>query len=178
MPPRSAFATLDPALLAELDALIVANGFGNYQGIVDWLATRGVEVSVATAWRHGSALERKLQAVRDATMGARAIAEATPDDADMRSAAVLSLVQTELFNTLVALREADDADDPADRLKIIARAGQGIAQLARASTSQKRFEQEWRDKARTKLDQVESKVKSEGLTAEQTLAMIRNAYGF
>jgi hypothetical protein len=54
------------------------------------------------------------------------IADAAPDDSDMRSAAVLSLVQTELFNALVALQEADNEDaDPADRIMLMAKAGKG-----------------------------------------------------
>lgn len=178
MPPRAKLSLLDEDLRRELDAKIVANGFAGYQGIVDWLAERGIEVSVPTAHRHGSALERKLDAVRASTLAARAIADAAPDDADLRSAAVISLVQTELFNTLVALQEAEETEDQAQRLKIISRAAQGIATLTRASTSQKRWEGEWRDKARLKLDQVETRARADGLTAEQTLAMIRTAYGF
>lgn len=178
MPPRSTLSLINDELRAELDARLVGSAFGNYAGIQAWLAEKGIELSVPTIHRYGSALERKLQAVKEATAGARAIADATPDDADMRSAAVLSLVQTELFNALVTLREADDEDDPAERLKIIAKAGQGIAQLARASTAQKRWETEWRAKARLQLDEVTEKAKADNLTAEQALALIRNAYGF
>ncbi|MBP6543216.1 MAG: DUF3486 family protein [Piscinibacter sp.] len=178
MPPRSTLSQINDELRAELDARLVGSAFGNYAGIQAWLAEKGIELSVPTIHRYGSALERKLEAVRASTHAARAIAEAAPDDADQRSGAVISLVQTEIFNTLVALQEADEEENQSERLKIISRAAQGIATLTRASAAQKRWETTWRDKARAKLDEVETKAKADNLTAEQALALIRNAYGF
>ena len=66
------------------------------------------------------------------------IADAAPDDSDMRSSAVLSLVQTELFNALIALQESENPDaNPADRIMLMAKAGKGIAELSKASVNQK-----------------------------------------
>lgn len=54
------------------------------------------------------------------------ISEAAPDDSDMRTQAVLSLMQTQLFDTLIALQEAgSEGVDPAKRLALISQCGKG-----------------------------------------------------
>lgn len=83
-------------------------------------------------------IRAKLAAVQASTQAAMMIADAAPDDSDMRSSAVLSLVQTELFNALIALQESENPDaNPADRIMLMAKAGKGIAELSKASVNQK-----------------------------------------
>ena len=95
------------------------------------------------------------------------IAEAAPDDSDMRSSAVLSLVQTELFNALVALQEADNEDaDPADRIMLMAKAGKGIAEIAKASVNQKKWESEVKERVQAAAKAVEKIVKKGGMSKD------------
>jgi len=72
------------------------------------------------------------------------IASATPDQADEHTAAVIRLVQSSLFEAMLKVREAADAD-PVEQMKLLSQAAQAVAQVGRASIAQKRWQDEVRD---------------------------------
>lgn len=147
MPRPARLDELSPEARAELDRQIVARNFKDYAGIVEWIREQGwfltdEEPGISVIHRHGAKLKRRLEAVKASTQAARMIAEAAPDDADLRSAAVISMVQSELFELLLNLQEADAEDDPATRVELMAKAARGVADLSRASVSQKKWKTE------------------------------------
>ncbi len=174
---QSAIDALLPEDKEWLNRQFLDKGFCGYEEIAALLAERGYSVGKSSIHRYGQKLERKLAAVQASTHAAMLIAEAAPDDADQRSNAVLSLIQTEIFNALVDFQEATDTDSedvmsPADRLTLLAKAGKGIADLSKASVNQKKWQIEIREKAETAAKAVDKIVKKGGLSAE-TAAEIR-----
>ena len=152
---------------AWLDKRFMDQGFCGYEEIAAILQERGYNVSKSSVHRYGQKVEQKLAAVQASTQAAMMIAEAAPDDSDMRSSAVLSLVQTELFNALVALQEADNEDaDPADRIMLMAKAGKGIAEIAKASVNQKKWESEVKERVQAAAKAVEKIVKKGGMSKD------------
>lgn len=150
-----------------LDKRFIDKGFCGYEEIAAILQERGYNVSKSSVHRYGQKVEQKLAAVQASTQAAMMIAEAAPDDSDMRSSAVLSLVQTELFNALVALQEADNEDaDPADRIMLMAKAGKGIAEIAKASVNQKKWESEVKERVQAAAKAVEKIVKKGGMSKD------------
>lgn len=166
MPARSKLATLPEAIRAELQRRLVANAFSGYEALADWLTSQGYEIGKSAVHSYGQGLQRKLEAVKASTAAAAAIAEAAPDDADLRSAAVMSMVQTEIFDTLMRLREADEETDHAERLKLLGRAADGIATLARASVAQKRWQAEVGARVKSAADAAAKIAKRGGLSAD------------
>ena len=145
----------------------IDKGFCGYEEIAAILQERGYNVSKSSVHRYGQKVEQKLAAVQASTQAAMMIADAAPDDSDMRSSAVLSLVQTELFNALVALQEADNEDaDPADRIMLMAKAGKGIAEIAKASVNQKKWESEVKERVKAAAKAVEKIVKKGGMSKD------------
>ncbi|EOC4155598.1 DUF3486 family protein, partial [Acinetobacter baumannii] len=137
------------------------------------LQERGYDISKSSVHRYGQKVEQKLAAVQASTQAAMMIADAAPDDSDMRSSAVLSLVQTELFNALIALQESENPEaDPADRIMLMAKAGKGIAEIAKASVNQKKWESEVKERVQAAAKAVDKIAKKGGLSAE-TAAEIR-----
>lgn len=123
--------------------------------------------------RYGSKLDRRLAAIKASTEAAKLIQAQAGDDQDARSEALTALVQTELFEAILSLQEADDPDlDPADRLAMLSKAAKNIATLSRASVSLKKFQLEVRAKAQAAADAVDKLAKKGGLTAD-TAAQIR-----
>lgn len=170
---ESAIDQLKPEDKTMLDRWLMDKGFCGYEEIANKLAEMGYSVSKSSVHRYGQKLESKLAAVQASTQAAMMIADAAPDDGDLRSSAVLSLVQTELFNALVSLQESDDPDaSPADRIMLMAKAGKGIAEIAKASVNQKKWETEVKERVEKAAEAVESIVKKGGLSAE-TAASIR-----
>lgn len=165
MGPRSKISGLPMAVKAWLENALVEGNFSGYEMLEAELKQLGFAIGKSAIHRHGQNMERRLAAVRASTDAARMIAEAAPDDADQRSAAVISLVQTDIFNVLISLQEVEDAE-PAERLKVMGNAARAIADLSRASVRQKKWQAEVRDKASAAADAVEAIAKKGGLSTE------------
>lgn len=168
---------------AWLDRELAARGFGDYEALSEALNARladhGLELTIArsTLGAYGKSLKRRIETIRASTEAAKAIADAAPDDEDARSAAVLSLVQSDLFEVLLHLQESQDEDlDPAARVELLAKAGRAIAEITRGSLAQKRWAAEVRKKV---AEDLASRVDREGgaVTADRLREIMRETYG-
>lgn len=157
-----------------LDERLTTNGFYGYVELAEWLGELGYEISKSAIHRYGQKLEKKLSAIKASTTASLMIAEAIPDDGDARSQAVLSLVQTELFNALVALQDLEDDEslDPVKRLAMITKAGKGISEIVKASVLQKQHALDVKEKAEQTAAEVEIIAKTGGLS-DETANLIR-----
>jgi hypothetical protein len=176
MPARQKITRMPPAVRAWIDRALVDRGFSGYRELAALIRERtGIDISPTAVHRYGQKLARKLAAIRASTEAARQIAEAAPDDADLRSAAVISIVQSELFEALLALQEASEADNQADRVKLLSQAARAIAEVSRASVGQKR----WQDEVRGRLEALEAQQDKGGRRLDaETLKRVKEAlYG-
>lgn len=178
MPAPSKIELLPDETRAELNRQIIKRAFADYAGLEKWLAEKGFEIKKSSIHRYGQKLERKLEAIRASTEAARSIAEAAPDDADLRSAAVMSLVQTEIFDVLVNLQEASDEDvDQVTRVKLLSHAAKNIATLSRASVNQKKWQTEVRARAEAAANRAAEVARKGGLSAEAVETIKREILG-
>lgn len=160
---------------AWLDKSLVAGNFSGYHCLEEELKARGFQIGKSSIHRYGSKLERRLAAVKASTEAARALAEGAPDEQDHKSAAVISLVQSDLFEALLSLQEAGDEDDPGERVKLLSRAAKGIAEVSKASIGQKKFAAEIRKKALEEAaEKIEKTAKAAGVSAEAIQAIRRD----
>ncbi|ECK5020317.1 DUF3486 family protein, partial [Salmonella enterica] len=75
------------------------------------------------------------------------------DDGDDRSGGLVALIQTEMIDILMRLKELD-GDDPKEssaRAKLMATVSKNIATLTRASINLKKYQAEWQKEAREAL---------------------------
>ena len=168
MPPRSKIQTeLPDEVRKALDSKLIANSFSGYKMLEAWLDEQGYSISHAAIHRHGQELEQRLAMIKTSTQAAELIVEAAPDASDARSAAVMSLVQTELFNVLLSLQKATSEDSIQDRVKLLSDAAKSISQLSRASVNQKQWAQEIRQQERKQAaKEVSAALKQNGISAE------------
>lgn len=142
----------------------------------------GTLPSRSTVHRYGQKLERRLTAVRASTEAMRLIREQAGDTMDARSEALTALVQTDLFEAILALQEADDPEaDPAERVAMLSAAARNLATLSRSSVHIKRYQAEAEERARRKLLEeqraaLEAMAIKGGVTPD-TKAAIREALG-
>lgn len=136
----------------ELDRRLFEGGFCNYRALAQWLGENGCQITPMAVWKYGSKLEKRLNAIRLATEEARAVVDASVDDEDHMSEALLRLIQQHLFEVLVDLKSRDLAQV---NLSALARA---VAQMARASITQKKWVEEMRIKLVQKVDMARCKV--------------------
>ena len=145
-------------------------------------ANAGQLPSRSAVHRYGQKLERRLAAIRASTEAARLISEQAGDDKDTRSEALTALVQTELFEAILALQEANDPEiDAGDRVGMLSAAAKNIATLTRSSVNLKQFQAKVEEATRKRLLQEQRAKLDElgktGAVAPEVLArVIKAAY--
>ncbi len=140
MPRRSSIGQLPKDVRAWLEKALVDGNFSDYRMLEDALRDKGFQISKSVIHRFGQKIERRFAAIKASTEAARILTEGAADDHDARSEAVIALVQTELFESIVNLQEAtEEGLPPAERINLLSSAAKNIATLARASVNQKKF---------------------------------------
>lgn len=173
---RSKITQLPEDVRSQLDRELVKRGFSGYDALETWLDGLGISIGKSSIHRYGKNLERKLSAIKASTEAAKLIAAEAPDDADQRSGAVMSMLQTEIFEMLVGLQELDD-DDPIKRAKVLSSLAKNISALSRASVHQKKHEIEIRGKAQSAADKVARLAKRGGMSARTVDEIKREILG-
>ncbi|MBS0599588.1 MAG: DUF3486 family protein [Proteobacteria bacterium] len=175
MPPPSKIDQLPAEVREELDRELIAGGFGGFVRLSEWLSAKGYEIGKSAIGERSQRLKRRLAAITASTEAMKMVAAAAPDDAEDRSNAIISLVQTDLFEALVEFQEAaaNEADDitPAERIALYGKAAKNIASLTRASVARTK----WASEVRTRIDSARAEIRKlatgAGMT-EATMAAI------
>ncbi|BCU88713.1 MULTISPECIES: DUF3486 family protein [Yersinia pseudotuberculosis complex] len=155
-----------------LERALTENGFSGYQDLEELLHEKGFQISKSAIFRYGKKIEKRFATIKASTEAARILTEGAPDDQDKRSEAIIGIVQSELFDTLLNLQEASEADDQESRIKLLAAAAKNIAALTRASVNLKRYQADIRKDARAELlreqnNNLNEAAKTQGMGEEQ-----------
>ena len=105
------------------------------------------------------------------------IAKAAPDDAGEREAAVMSMLNTEIFNVLVNAQQLNDEKDPAKRMKLLSSLAASVSKLSWSSISQKKHAIEVRAKTEAAADKVARLAKKGGLSGSTVENIKREILG-
>lgn len=175
---QSTVSALPDAVRGALDKQLVTRNFTGYQALEDWLRAEGYEISKSAIHRYGQKIERRMAAIKASTEAAKFITEAAGDDQDARSEAVIALVQTEMFDSIIAIQEADDEELSAeDRLGLMSKAAKNIATLTRASLAQKEFKAKVQAKAAEAAEKVAKLARKGGMSAATVDEIKRSILG-
>lgn len=177
---ESGITALPDQTRAELDKELIARGFTGYAELEALLREKGFDISKSAIHRYGQKIERRMAAIKASTEAAKFITEAAGDDQDARSEAVIALVQTEMFDNIIAIQEAGDEDQklsPAERLGMMSAAAKNIATLTRASIAQKQFKTIVQARAQEAADKVAKLAKKGGMSAATVDEIKRSILG-
>ena len=175
---RSSIDGLPQDVRRWLERALTEANFGGYQALEEMLRERGYAISKSAIHRYGQKIERRFAAIKASTEAARLLTEGASDDQDARSEAVIALGQTEMFESILNLQEAEDETlDPADRITLLSKAAKNIATLARASVNQKKFRLEVQARAEAAAAKVEKIARKGGLSAESVEQLRREILG-
>lgn len=143
-----------------LERALTETGFSGYEALESMLGEKGYAISKSAIHRYGQRIERRFAAIKASTEAARMLTEGAADDQDARSEAVIALVQTEMFESIINLQEASEDDiDPVERMGLLSKVAKNIASLTTASVRLKKFQAEVRDKIASKLNALEDEAK-------------------
>ena len=195
---KSSIDRLEPEIKAYIQAMLASGSMTLDELIADlrerWPAQSGSGdlPSRSALHRYGSKLDRRLTAIRASTEAAKLIQAHAGDDKDARSEALTAMVQTELFEAILALQEADEVGedgekaDPGERVALLSKAAKNIATLTRSSVNLKEFQAKVEARAkeearREQLEEQQARFDALGQSGEidqATLAkVIKAAYG-
>ncbi len=191
---KSSIDRLDPEIKAYIQAMLASGSqtldelIADLQARYPAAATAGSLPSRSAVGLYGQKLERRLSAIRASTEAAKMIQAHAGDDKDARSEALTAMVQTELFEAILALQEADEVGDdgekadPGERVALLSKAAKNIATLTRSSINLKEFQAKVEEATRKKLlAEQEERFKALGQSGDvdqDTLAkVIKAAYG-
>lgn len=177
MPRQNNIEKLPAKLRQTLDRLLLDGGFSGYESIAAYLKEHGYSLSKSSVHRYGQKLERRLQAIKASTDAAKLLAEQVDDTENHLSGSVISLVQSELFDTLLNLQDADAEEDPAERMKLLSNAAKSIAEVSRASIANKKWQSEVRTKAEAAAAKVDAIARKGGLSGDTAEAIRREILG-
>lgn len=167
MPPRSKVAGMPAEIKEWLDRALAENNFSDYELLAEELKARGYAISKSALHRYGQAFETRLSALKMASEQARAVVAAAPDEEGAVNEALMRLVQEHLFKLLMAEEGKFD-------LPKVARA---VAELGRATVTQKKWQAEVRARAEAAAAAVEKIAKKGGLSAESVDQLRREILG-
>ena len=126
MPPRSKIRAFPEDVRRELDARLIAGGFGGYAALAEWLASRGFEIGVSSVKRYGAELESRIERIRLATEQAEALVQAAGETGALADAS-MRLIQEKMWDVLSTADEKD--------VKALSAAARALADTARASVT-------------------------------------------
>lgn len=151
MAPRSKVLQLPDPVKAWLDTALAENNFSDYELLSAELEARGFQISKSALHRYGQDFESRLSALKLASEQARAVVQSAPDEEGAVNEALMRLVQEHLFKLLMT-QSSDNMDLP--------KVAKAVAELGRASVTQKKFAIE--ERARKKLlDEQEQRLEEE-----------------
>jgi hypothetical protein len=183
MPPIPKVAQLPDEYRDWLRRAFIDRAFGDIQGITDELNTMlregGIAVSIGKSAIGAEAqkVKRAQESIRAATDAAKLIAEASRDDGDMRSEAVMALIQSDMFEALLRARESESLEDPLARLAAMSEAAKAAARLTVARVNQSKWRNEVEARAKAAADRVAKIAKTGGLTKDQVSEIRRQILG-
>jgi hypothetical protein len=152
MAARAKIKKIDLKLRAELDRRLIDGSFSDYRGLAKWLTEKGCKIGPKAVQRYGSAMERKLGALRIATEQARAVVDASGGADDLVNEGLMRLVQGDLFKVLVELRDADRKTVDVNAL------ARNVASICRSSVQMRKAAEEMRNGIGRRLRAAERKV--------------------
>lgn len=174
MPPVPKIAKLPPEIRDWLRHTLIERAHGDISGVTDelqeMLKTAGIAMYIgrSAVGAESQRIKRAQEAIRATTEAAKLIAETSGDDGDSRSEAAMALVQSEVFELLLKVREsADEEANPVERLAVMNEAALGLSRLSRARVNQARWAAEVRERAKAAADAVTKIAKTGGLSSGQ-----------
>jgi hypothetical protein len=173
MPPRSKLDLLPDEIRQELTRKLIANAFGKYEEIAEWLGTQGCEIRKSALHDYGQRLRKLIERQSRTTRAAEALMAEAPDEQAARSAAIIATAETDLFDLLADLQETDELSVP-ERLKLLSQVSRASADLSRAGISVGRYRHEVEARVKAAEDKV-SKIATKGGIAPAQSEAIRAA---
>jgi hypothetical protein len=179
MPKRTSISQMPPTIRAWLEKTLSENGFSQFEWLAELCSEKGFTISKSAIGRHSKFLQNRLDAIHASTTAAKLIEQQSRDDGNALGGAVMTMINSQLFDIMVKLQELDEESMPDDRAELLSKMARAVADLNRAMQSQKKFAED----ARAKFDKLEAQATKDqaggkkGLDLETLKRVREQVYG-
>lgn len=180
MPPRSKIAQLPDDFRKWLHQALVERAFGDIVPLTDELNAKLKEAGIAiyvgksAVGAESQKVRRAQDALRATTEAAKLISEQGSLEGDVLGGATLALVQSEIFELLLKVRESQDVAEPAERIDLLNDVALAASRLSRAAVNQDRWRSEVDKQVKAAADKATKLAKQGGLSPK-TVEEIRSS---
>ena len=158
MPPRNKVTTLPKPVRDWLDQKLADGSYSNYSLLTEELKTRGYELSRSSVHRYGSELEKTMALAKATVDQARAVVQASPDEDDAMTAAIMRLTQQNTLQLLMAMKFDPASAEDVDMNKLTLQ----VSRLVRSSLPLKNYQREQRERAALVANEIGKEAKKLG----------------
>lgn len=171
MPAPSKIAKLPEDIRAWLHRAFVERAFGDIEGLTAELNAKmkegGVAITIgkSAVGAESQKVKRAQEAIRATTEATRLIAETSRDDGDTRSEAAIALIQSDVFELLLQVREAEGEVDPVERLKVLTKTAVSLSEMSRARVNQAKWRTEVEARLKAAAEKIDRLARKGGMSA-------------
>ncbi|WP_310609222.1 DUF3486 family protein [Limnohabitans sp.] len=180
MPPRSKIAQLPEEFRAWLHRALVERAFGDIipltQELNDKLKEAGIAVYVgkSAVGAESQKVQRAQEALRATIEAARIMNETAGNEGDKLGGATMSMVQGQIFELALQVREMQDEEDPSAKIDLLNKVALASSRLSRASVNQDRWRAEVDKQIKAAADTATKLARAGGLSPK-TVKEIRQS---
>lgn len=180
MPPVSKIAQMPAHVREWLHKTFVDRAFGDIVQITeelnDKLKEGGVAIFVgkSAVGAESQRVKRAQEVMRATTEAAKLMSESSRDDGNARGEAIMGMVEADMFECMLQIRETETIENPLDRVNAMSKAAKNIATLSRARVNQAQWRLELEGRIKAVADRVEKLAKKGGMDA-RTVQEIRTS---
>ncbi len=173
MPPVPKIAQLPEEIRRWLHETLIDRAFGDIVAVTDELqemlrqAGIAMYIGKSAVGAESLKLKRAQESIRATTEAARLIADTSRDDGDMRSEAAMAIVQSEVFELLLQVRESESIEDPVERLGVMSESALALSRLSRARVNQSQWRLKVEAAVKEAADAVTKIARTGGLQQSQ-----------
>lgn len=180
MAPRSKIAKLPEDMRAWLHRALVERAFGDIIPLTEELNAKLKEAGIAVyigksaVGAESQKVQRAQAALRATLEAARVMADTAGNEGDLLGGQVMSMVQSQIFDLTLQVRELEDEEDPARKVDLLGKIALASSRLSRATVNQDKWMAEIKASARAAADKVAKLAQAGGLRPD-TVAEIRSS---
>lgn len=151
MPKVPSIDKLPKAVKDELNEKLVANGFGDYVKLSQWLAEQGYEISKSAVGRHGADLKERMEKSLTRARERMEIAKSLRGASDEEKAALLEASELTATDALMDMLESLPDMTLQDRAKNAPKLVAALANLNRSAVGSAKWKREFEAEIREKV---------------------------
>lgn len=180
MPPRSKIAQLPDEMRAWLHRALVERAFGDIVPLTQELNAKLKEAGIAVyvgksaVGAESQKVQRAQEAMRATLEAARIMQDTAGNQGDVLGGAAMSMVQGQIFEITMQVREMQDEDDPTAKVNLLNKIALAASRLSRASVNQDKWRAEVDKQVKAAADTATKLAQAGGLSPK-TVQEIRTS---